>query len=110
MIRNETNDDAIREGEPPYSGNTDSAGGTWPIKVGADLESRTNSWPFHSAHFWCGLLAGMGVGLLLGAALVERELLSSQHKAWVSLLGAVLVGIGGLVGRRQSGSRRGADG
>jgi type II secretory pathway component PulF len=30
MNRSETNDDAIREGEPPYSGNTDSGGGTRP--------------------------------------------------------------------------------
>ena len=65
-----------------------------------DPEGRSNRWPFHSAHFWCGLLAGVGVGLLLGAALVELEALTSQHKAWVSLLGAVLVGVGGLVGCR----------
>jgi type II secretory pathway component PulF len=31
MNRSETNDDAIREGEPPYSGNTDSGEGTRPI-------------------------------------------------------------------------------
>jgi hypothetical protein len=65
-----------------------------------DSEGRINCWPFHSAHFWCGLLAGVGVGLLLGAALVELEALTSQRKAWVSLLGAVLVGVGGLVGWR----------
>ena len=57
-------------------------------------------WPFRSAHFWCGLLAGVGIGLLLGAALVELELLTSQRKAWASLLGAVLVGGAGLVGWR----------
>ena len=57
-------------------------------------------WPFHSAYFWCGLLAGVGVGLLLGAALVELGALTAQRKAWVSLLGAVLVGVGGLVGWR----------
>ena len=75
-----------------------------------DLEDRGNRWPFHSAQFWCGLLAGVGVGLLLGAALVELEVLTSQRKAWVSLLGAVLVGVGGLVGwRGQPGSRSGAE-
>ena len=73
------------------------------------MEGRTNHWPFHSAHFWCGLLAGVGVGLLLGAALVELEVLTSQRKAWASLLGAVLVGVGGLVGwRGQPGNRGGA--
>ena len=76
----------------------------------ADSEGRSNRWPFHSAHFWCGLLAGVAVGLLLGAALVELEVLTSQRKAWVSLLGAVLVGVGGLVGwRGQSGNRGGAE-
>jgi hypothetical protein len=75
-----------------------------------DAEGRRSYWPFRSAHFWCGLLAGLGVGLLLGAALVELELLTSQHKAWASLLGAVLVGIGGIVGMRgRSGNRGGAD-
>ena len=59
------------------------------------------------AHFWCGLVAGVGVGLLLGAALVELEALTSQRKAWVSLLGAVLVGVGGLVGWRRQSSYKG---
>jgi hypothetical protein len=75
-----------------------------------DSSGRGNRWPFHSAHFWCGLLAGVGVGLLLGAAFVELEVLTLQRKAWVSLLGAVLVGVGGLVGwRGQSGNRSGAE-
>jgi hypothetical protein len=72
--------------------------------------ARWSRWPFHSAYFWCGLLAGVGIGLLLGAALVELELLTSQRKAWVSLLGAVLVGVGGLISwRGQSGNRGGAE-
>jgi hypothetical protein len=74
--------------------------------VQSELKSRAGRWPFHSAHFWCGLIAGVGVGLLLAAALVELEVLTSQKKAWASLLGAVLVGVGGLVDwRAQSGSR-----
>jgi hypothetical protein len=78
--------------------------------VRSDSGGRGGRWPFHSAHFWCGFLAGVGVGLLLGAALVELEALTAPRKAWVSLLGAVLVGVGGLVGwRDQSGSRLGAE-
>jgi hypothetical protein len=66
-------------------------------------------WPFRAAHFWCGLLAGLGVGLLLGAALVEMEVLTTHRKAWASLLGAVLVGISGFVGWVDpSGSQGGA--
>jgi hypothetical protein len=47
----------------------------------SDLGGRSERWPFHSAHFWCGLLAGEGVGLLLGAALVELGTLASDRKA-----------------------------
>ncbi len=74
------------------------------------LGGRSKRWPFHSAHFWCGLLAGAGVGLLLGAALVELGALASDRKAWVSLVGALLVGAGGLIGSRgQPGNRVGAE-
>jgi hypothetical protein len=57
-------------------------------------------WPWQSWVFWCGLLAGTGVGLALGAALVELELLTPYRKAWVSVLGILLVAGGGLVGWR----------
>jgi hypothetical protein len=63
-------------------------------------ETSGSRWPFHSANFWCGLLAGLGIGLALSAALVELEALTLHRKAWVSLLGALLVGMSGLVGRR----------
>jgi hypothetical protein len=57
-------------------------------------------WPWRSRAFWSGLLAGAGVGLALGAALVELELLTLHRKAWVSVLGILLVGGGSLVGWR----------
>jgi hypothetical protein len=73
--------------------------GTHPM-AGGDLGSTRNRWPFHSAHFWCGVLAGVGVGLLTAAALVELGALAADRKAWVSLVGALLVGAGGLVAWR----------
>jgi hypothetical protein len=76
----------------------------------SDLGGRSNRWPYHSAHFWCGLVAGVGVGLLLGAALVEIGALATERKAWVSLVGALLVGAGGFVGwRGQPGNRIGTE-
>jgi hypothetical protein len=47
-----------------------------------------------TAQFWGGVLFGLGIGLLTGAALVELELLALQHKAWVSLTGILVAGIG----------------
>jgi hypothetical protein len=66
----------------------------------SDIGGRRGRWPFHSAHFWCGLLAGVGVGLLTGAALVELGALATDRKAWVSVVGILLVGAGGLVAWR----------
>ena len=55
------------------------------------------------AHF--RLDAGVGLGLLLGAALVELELMTLQRNAWASRTGIVLVGVGQLIAWRAS--RRG---
>ena len=54
-------------------------------------------WPFRSWHFWCGLLAGAGIGLLLGAALVELKLLTPNNRAWVSVLGIAVFEGGAVV-------------
>jgi hypothetical protein len=54
-------------------------------------------WPFRSWQFWCGLLAGAGIGLLLGAALVELELLTLGNKAWASVLGIAVFAGGAVV-------------
>jgi hypothetical protein len=76
----------------------------------SDLGGRSNRLPFRSAHFQCGVIFGLGVGLLLGAALVEVGALASDRKAWVSLVGAVLAGASFLVLRRgQPSSRVGAE-
>jgi hypothetical protein len=57
-------------------------------------------WGLFGAHFWGGTLFGMGVGLLLAAALVELELLTLQHKAWVSVTGILLALTGQWIARR----------
>ncbi len=76
----------------------------------SDLGGSRNRWPYYSAHFWCGLLAGAGVGLLLAAALVELEALGIGHKAWVSVVGTLLFGAGSYVGwRGQPGYRIGTE-
>jgi hypothetical protein len=54
-------------------------------------------WPFRLWQFWCEGLAGVGLGLLLGAAFVEVEFLTLRSKAWCSVLGIVLVGVGSVV-------------
>jgi hypothetical protein len=66
----------------------------------SDLGGSRKRWPFHSAYFWCGLLAGVGLGLLVGAALVELGALATDRKAWVSVVGILLVGAGTVVASR----------
>jgi len=61
-----------------------------------------SGWPYRSWQFWCGLLAGVGIGLLLGPALVEADLLTPHSKAWCSVLGIVLFSGGVAVAWRRS--------
>jgi hypothetical protein len=57
-------------------------------------------WRHLGAHFWGGVLFGLGIGLLLAAVLVELELLTLQHKAWVSVTGILLAVAGQAIVRR----------
>lgn len=50
--------------------------------------------------FWMGLLAGAGLGLMLGAALVELELLRPDRKAWVAVSGSLLMLVGVVLARK----------
>lgn len=50
--------------------------------------------------FWTGLLAGAGLGLMLGAALVELEFLRPDRKAWVAVSGSLLMLAGVLLGKK----------
>ncbi len=50
--------------------------------------------------FWCGLLAGVGLGLILAAALVELGLLATERRALTSLAGAALLLVGVVLGYR----------
>jgi hypothetical protein len=61
-----------------------------------------SGWPYRSWQFWCGLLTGIGIGLLLGPAFVETDLLTPHSKAWCSVLGIVLVSGGAIAAWRRS--------
>jgi hypothetical protein len=58
------------------------------------LPAGLSAWSQVGRPFWAGVLIGLGTGLLIAAALVEQELLTLHRKAWVSLTGAVLFGLG----------------
>jgi hypothetical protein len=74
-----------------------------PGKVG----ERSN-WPIRTWQFWSGLLAGLGLGLLIGAALVELEWMTVNRKAWVSALGCVIFGVGSVVSAVGAGRKKSA--
>ena len=50
--------------------------------------------------FWPGVLAGVGIGLLLGSGLVELGWLTASRNAWANGLGTLLFGIGVGLSRR----------
>jgi hypothetical protein len=47
--------------------------------------------------FWGGLITGVGLGLMLGAALFYLELVASGHKAWLAIPSVLLIGMGRYV-------------
>jgi hypothetical protein len=64
------------------------------------LPASRGVWSQLGAKFWSGVLVGVGIGLLLSAAFVELELMTLQRKAWVSVTGIVLAGIGRVIAER----------
>jgi hypothetical protein len=50
--------------------------------------------------FWCGLLAGVGLGLTLAAALAEWGLLSAEGKTVASVAGLGLLLLGAVLAYR----------
>jgi hypothetical protein len=59
-------------------------------------------WSQLGTKFWSGVLVGVGIGLLLGAGFVELEMMTLHRKAWVSLTGIVLAGIGQAIAWRSA--------
>jgi hypothetical protein len=45
------------------------------------------------------VIVGVGVGLMIGPALVELELLTPGHKVWAFFLGLILFGVGSGLSR-----------
>jgi hypothetical protein len=75
-----------------------------------DLRGMRIRWPYNSAAHWCGLLGGLGLGLLLLVPLVQLGALANGRIGWVGLVGALLVLAGSVVARRgQPGNRIGAE-
>jgi hypothetical protein len=58
------------------------------------LPAGVRVWSQVGRPFWAGVLMGLGLGFLIAAAFVELELITLHRKAWMSLTGAVLVGLG----------------
>ena len=98
MHGNETNDDAIREGEPPYSGNTNSGGGTRPIMVGGE-PMRQRSRPCWNVASVLAPFAGLVLAIPFGLLVVW---ITGNHPAGMfkpaASFFAVSVGVGLLSG------------
>jgi hypothetical protein len=51
-------------------------------------------WSQLGRKFWAGVLVGLGIGFQIAAVFVELELMGPHRKAWVSLTGVILFGLG----------------
>lgn len=74
-----------------------------PKSEGTSFFSLPSSWYVWSrlgTKFWAGVLVGVGLGLLLGAVLVEQELMTLHRKAWVSVTGVILAALGQAIAWR----------
>jgi hypothetical protein len=58
------------------------------------LPASWHIWSHMGRKFWAGVLVGIGLGLLLGAVLVELELMTIHSKAWASATGIVFAFLG----------------
>jgi hypothetical protein len=47
-----------------------------------------------TGQYWPGVIVGIGIGLMLGPALVETQLLTPSHRVWAFVLGLTVFGIG----------------
>jgi hypothetical protein len=52
-----------------------------------------------TGQYWPGVIVGIGIGLMLGPALVETQLLTPSHKVWAFVLGLIFVGVGNGLSR-----------
>jgi hypothetical protein len=94
MNRNETNDDAIREGEPPYRGNTDSGGGARPIRVGGE-PMRQRSRPCWNIVSVLAPFAGLVLAIPFGLWVVS---ITESHPAAMAKPSASFFAVSAVVG------------
>jgi len=94
MNRNEPNNDAIREGEPPYSGNADSGGGTRPILVGGE-PMRQRSRPCWNICSVLAPIAGLVLSIPFGLLMVS---ITDRHPAAMAKPSASFFAVSAVVG------------
>jgi hypothetical protein len=61
------------------------------------LPASWHLWARVGATFWGGVLAGLGIGLLVARVLAELEV---QRTVWVGVIGIVLAGLGPVIAFR----------